>query len=140
MVDALKNGVKGKIPDMGHAIASMVGWDNQEEVTVGSAAVTLTSGLLGDGASGIGDGRGRVDYYCQGVYNNTASAITVKYETLIAGAGKTFTLYLPAGAFIWPLTPISKILGTGSGTSASSLVLMYRDMRVVNGFLGETRD
>jgi hypothetical protein len=137
---SFKNGVKGKVPEIKQALAGMSGWDEVEEVTMNTNALVTNAGVLGDGNNGVGDGKARNLLYCGGIHNNTALDITIVYENIMAGAGKSFTLYIPAGGGIWPLVPIIKILGTGSGTSASKMALFYRDRLVLDGFTGEVRD
>jgi hypothetical protein len=105
----------------------MAGWDEMEQtVAVGSLSgnLDLTGGVLGDN-SGVGSGAKRENYYCYGIHNGTDTAVTVVMETVKAGAGKSFSLYIPAGGWAMPLLRVKTIVK--SGTTNKALVLLYKD-------------
>ena len=127
-----ENGRAGVVKEIKTALDLMSRWDNSEDVTVGAADVTLTAGVMGDGASGVGDGKSRANYYCYGIHNATSSGATIKYEDIKGGSGATFTIYIPAGGWAMPLIRVTKIKGTGTGTTAATIKLLYKDRYAVD--------
>jgi hypothetical protein len=109
------------------ALDKMSRWDNSEDVTIGAADLVLTAGVLGDGASGVGSGAQRSNHYAYGIHNPTTSAITVKYTDIKGGSAKIFTVGIPAGGWAQPLVQLTAIKGTGSGTTAGLIKIMYKD-------------
>ena len=130
---AFENGKAGVTRDDRTALDKMSRWDNSEDVTVGAADVVLTSGVLGDGASGVGDGSQRSNYLAFGIHNASTDAITVKYNDIKGGTTKVFTVVIPAGGWAMPLVQLATIKGTGTGTSAATIKIMYKDKYAMSG-------
>jgi hypothetical protein len=112
----------------------MAGWDACEMVTMGANALDLTTGVLGDGASGVGSGASRANYCAFGIHNpNLTSAVTTVHNTVRGGSTKNFTIGTPACGWSQPLIQIAKILGTGSGTTAGQIMILYKDKFAIDG-------
>jgi hypothetical protein len=114
----------------------MAGWDCEEDLgTINTVDCALTSGTMGDysgAGTGVGGGQSRANYYCFGMHNITSSAMTIKYENVKGGSGKSFTTYIPAGGWVMPMVRITKIKGTGAGTTAAGLKLLYKDKYAID--------
>jgi hypothetical protein len=110
----------------------MQNWDAQEDFTVNGSDLDLTAGALGGGNSGIGNGVNRVNYYCQGLQNLAATSVDIYYESE-SKAGVYYQVHLTEGGTAYPLPRITKIKGTGTGTTAAKIKLLYRDASLING-------
>jgi hypothetical protein len=130
---AFEHGKAGVTKHERIALDRMSRWDNSEEVTMSTTDLDLTAGVLGDGGSGVGDGKSRVNYYAYGVHNPGSSAVTIKYEDEKGGAGVTFTLGIAAYGWAQPLVRLTKIKSTSAGTSASKIKIMYKDKYAIDG-------
>lgn len=111
----------------------MAGWDNCEMMTIGASNVDLTSGVLGDGGSGVGDGKSRANYYAYGIHNpSTSSAVATVHTNEKGGATKNYTVTTPAGGWSMPLVRMTSIKGTGSGSTAGQIMVLYKDKYAVD--------
>jgi hypothetical protein len=130
---AFENGFAGKTKGERTALDRMSGWDNSEDVTINAADLVLTAGVTGDGNAGVGGGQKRENYYAYGIHNPGSSAVTIKYNDIKGGSSKVFTLGIPAGGWAQPLVRLTTIKGSGSGTTAATIKIMYKDRFAIDG-------
>jgi len=129
---AFENGKAGVTKGERTNLDRMAGWDEMEQTAaIGSLSgnLDLTSGALGDNG-GVGSGKNRENYYCFGIHNGNDTAVSVVLETVKAGAGKSFTIYIPAGGWAMPLLRVKTIVK--SGTTNKPLVLLYKDKYAID--------
>lgn len=128
-----ERGKQGLCAPMEVSLEKMRGWDKQEDYTVQSGDLTITSGTLGGNTGCVGDGSSRARYACLGLENLSGKAITLKYK-IVGDSSNTYTLEIAEDAGKEPLPPISVILGTDSSTTAGTILkLWYKDVEVANG-------
>jgi hypothetical protein len=111
----------------------MCTFDNQEDLVTAGAAIALTSGVLGDAASGVGDGASRSDYYCRGIHNFGSSGVTVAYNLIrqgVADTSHTFKVYIGAGSTVNIYDNVGQI--AAATTNPSSLKLFYKEREIVD--------